>query len=67
MLEIYRHLENLATMAGLLDDMPELPRAQRMTQDLDELAPNYTGRSHIGYQGLSRLYSLPYTNLTVRR
>ena len=41
MLEIYRHLENLATMAGLLDDMPELPRAQRMTQDLDELAPNY--------------------------
>jgi len=41
MLEIYRHLENLAAMAGLLDDMPELPRAQRMTQDLDELAPNY--------------------------
>jgi heme oxygenase len=41
MLEIYRHLENLAAMAGLLDDMPELPRAHRMRQDLDELAPGY--------------------------
>jgi heme oxygenase (biliverdin-producing, ferredoxin) len=40
-LEIYRHLENLAAMAGLLDDMPELQRVQRMQQDLDELAPDY--------------------------
>jgi heme oxygenase len=41
MLAIYRHLENLAAMSGLLDDMPELPRAQRIRQDLDELDPNY--------------------------
>jgi heme oxygenase len=41
MLEIYRHLENLAAMAGLLDDLPEIPRAERMAQDLEELAPGY--------------------------
>jgi heme oxygenase len=60
MLEIYRHLENLAAMAGLLDDMPELPRAQRMRQDLDELAPGYqtdvtpATRDYLDY--LSTLY-----------
>lgn len=41
MLEIYRHLETLATLEGLLDDMPELPRANRMYEDLQELAPGY--------------------------
>lgn len=60
MLEIYRHLENLAAMAGLLDDMPELPRAQRMRQDLDELTPGYqteitpSTRNYLDY--LSTLY-----------
>lgn len=41
MLEIYRHLETLAALEGLLDDMPELPRANRMWEDLQELAPGY--------------------------
>lgn len=41
MLEIYRHLELLATLEGLLDDLPELPRANRMFEDLEELAPGY--------------------------
>lgn len=41
MLEIYQHLEKLATDQALLADLPELPRAQRMQQDLDELAPGY--------------------------
>jgi heme oxygenase len=41
MLEIYRHLETLAMMEGLLIDMPELPRADRILQDLNELDPNY--------------------------
>jgi heme oxygenase len=41
MLEIYRHLELLATLEGVLDDMPELPRANRMFEDLEELAPGY--------------------------
>jgi len=41
MVEIYRHLEDLAQLAGLIDDMPELPRTQRMQEDLDELAPGY--------------------------
>ena len=60
MLAIYRHLENLAAMAGLLDDMPELPRAQRMRQDLDELSPDYQAeltaatRQYLDY--LSTLY-----------
>ena len=60
MLAIYRHLENLAAMAGLLDDMSELPRAQRMKQDLDELAPDYQAeltaatRNYLDY--LSTLY-----------
>ena len=45
MLEIYRHLEKLADMSGLLADMPELPRATRMQQDLDELASGY--QSHL--------------------
>jgi heme oxygenase len=60
MLEIYRHLENLAAMAGLLDDLPELPRSQRMRQDLDELSPGYQAdvtpatRNYLDY--LSTLY-----------
>jgi len=60
MAEIYRHLENLAAMAGLLDDMPELPRAQRIRQDLDELAPDHHAevtpatRQYLDY--LSTLY-----------
>lgn len=41
MLEIYRHLETLATLEGLLVDMPELPRANRMWEDLQELAPGH--------------------------
>lgn len=41
MTEIYRHLETLAALEGLLDDMPELPRANRMWEDLQELAPGY--------------------------
>lgn len=41
MLEIYRHLEQLAALEGLFDDMPELPRANRIAQDLAELAPGY--------------------------
>ena len=60
MLMIYQHLENLAAMAGLLDDMPELPRAQRMRQDLNELDPEYQAeltsatRNYLDY--LSTLY-----------
>lgn len=41
MLEIYRHLEQLAALEGLLEDMPELPRTDRIAQDLAELAPGY--------------------------
>lgn len=41
MLEIYQHLETLATQKGLLHDMPELPRVNRMYQDLQELSPGY--------------------------
>lgn len=41
MLAIYQQLELLATLEGLLDDMPELPRANRMHEDLQELAPGY--------------------------
>jgi heme oxygenase len=41
MLEIYRHLELLATLEGLLDDLPELPRANRIFEDLKELSPGY--------------------------
>ena len=42
MAEIYHYLEILASQAGLLNDLPELPRADRIRQDLDELAPGYT-------------------------
>ena len=41
MLTIYQRLEHLATQAGLLDDMPELPRANRIQQDLLELDADY--------------------------
>jgi heme oxygenase len=60
MLEIYRHLENLAAMSGLLDDLPELPRVRHMRQDLDELSPGFQAditpatRQYLDY--LSSLY-----------
>jgi len=41
MTAVYRHLEQLAIKAGLFKDMAELPRAQRMEEDLEELAPEY--------------------------
>jgi heme oxygenase len=41
MLTIYQHLENLSQQAGLFDGLSQLPRALRMQQDLDELAPDY--------------------------
>ena len=41
MLEIYQQLELLAALGGMLDDLPELPRSERMFQDLQELAPDY--------------------------
>jgi len=41
MLAIYQALEQLATEIGLLDNLPELPRAEKMQHDLDELAPAY--------------------------
>lgn len=41
MLAIYQHLENLATQAGLFEGLEELPRADRMSRDLDELAPGH--------------------------
>jgi len=66
MLEIYRHLENLASAQGLLDDLPELPRTQRMKQDLDELDPDYRSpltlatRNYLDY--LSTLYESERAN-----
>ena len=41
MLEIYRHLETLAALEGLLTALPELPRVERMAADLAELAPDH--------------------------
>ena len=41
MLEVYRHLEILAALEGLLTSLPELPRVERMTADLAELAPDH--------------------------
>lgn len=41
MTAIYQHLEKLAQQAGLFDGLESLPRAQRMTEDLDELAPGH--------------------------
>jgi len=43
MLNIYRHLENLAHQAGLLDTLPGLARADRIAEDLQELSPDYSG------------------------
>ena len=61
MLAIYRHLENLATSAGLFDNMPELPRVERIYSDLEELAPGYqaeiTPATHAYLEYLSTLYS----------
>ncbi len=60
MLEIYRHLENLSATEGLLEDLAELPRAERMAQDLEELSPGYqttltiSTRNYLDY--LSTLY-----------
>jgi heme oxygenase len=44
MLSIYRHLENLAQQAGLLDTLTGLARADRIAEDLQELSPDYVGR-----------------------
>ena len=41
MLAIYQRLEQLATAVGLLDNLSELPRAEKMQQDLDELDATY--------------------------
>jgi heme oxygenase len=41
MTAIYQHLEQLAVQAGLFDGLEDLPRAQRMQADLEELAPEY--------------------------
>jgi len=43
MSSIYRHLENLAQKAGLLDTLPGLARADRIAKDLEELSPDYSG------------------------
>lgn len=40
--KIYHCLETLATKAGLLDNLPELPRTDRIWQDLQELDSTYT-------------------------
>jgi heme oxygenase (biliverdin-producing, ferredoxin) len=39
--KIYDCLETLSTSAGLLDHLPELPRADRILQDLQELDSSY--------------------------
>jgi len=41
MLAIYQHLEALATQAGLFAGLEQLPRADRMRQDLEELSPGH--------------------------
>jgi len=41
MLIIYQHLEDLATRAGLFVGIEQLPRAQHMSKDLEELAPGH--------------------------
>jgi len=41
MTAIYQHLESLAQQAGLFDQLEGLPRAQRMQEDLVELAAGY--------------------------
>jgi heme oxygenase len=43
MSSIYRHLEQLAEQAGLLDTLPGLARANRITEDLQQLHPGYSG------------------------
>jgi len=43
MLSIYRHLEQLADQAGLLDTLPGLARADRIAEDLQQLHPGYSG------------------------
>ena len=61
MLAIYRHLENLASSLGLFENMPELPRAERIYNDLEELAPGYqaeiTPATQAYLEYLSTLYS----------
>lgn len=42
MLAVYQRLEQLASDLGLLDNLQELPRAEKMQQDLKELDPNFT-------------------------
>ena len=41
MTAIYQHLEALAQQAGLFEGLEELPRAQRMCLDLEELSPDH--------------------------
>lgn len=41
MLSIYEHLEHLAGQAGLFKDIEDLPRAEKMKQDLEELSLNH--------------------------
>ena len=41
MLAIYEHLEYLANNAGLFADIEDLPRAEKMKIDLEELSPNH--------------------------
>jgi heme oxygenase len=64
MLAIYQHLENLATQAGLFEGLEELPRAQKMREDLDELSPGHVidpGPSTAQYlEYLSDLYDSPH-------
>ena len=61
MLAIYEHLEYLADNVELFDGIEELPRAQKMREDLDELAPNYelelTPSTEKYLQYLSDLYN----------
>ena len=58
--KIYHCLESLANQAGLLDNLPELPRANRILQDLQELDSSYvadpTGSTTQYLQYLNNLY-----------
>ena len=41
MLEIYKHLEDLADKSNLFKGIEDLPRAQKMSSDLEELSPSH--------------------------
>ena len=63
MLAIYQHLEQLCQQAGLFVGLEQLPRSQRMKQDLEELSPDHVTQlcnstvSYLAY--LDQLYSSP--------